>query len=184
MTKSEKLNLIVEKISQCEKCPAFKETTIKKAPGDGNPHAKIVILGEALGQAETEQGKSFVGKSGKLLSNILTACGINREDIFITNIVKCRPPGNRAPTPEESKNCRGFLDLQLKVIAPKFIVCLGTTATQNLLGVDVPITQMRGKWHEYQGIRVLPTFHPSYLLRQPAKKADVWEDFQLLLREI
>lgn len=185
MTKSEKLNLIAEKISQCQKCPELANCRTQTVPGNGNAEAHIVFCGEAPGMTEDQKGVPFCGKSGTLLTNILAACELSREkNVFITNICKCRPPGNRTPTPDESKNCRGFLDLQLKVIAPKFIVCLGSTAAQNLLGITTPITQIRGKWHEYQGIRVLPTYHPAFLLRQPKYKAEVWRDFQLLLKEI
>jgi DNA polymerase len=184
LSKQEKLDLIAEKVSNCTKCQEFQESTIHSAPGDGNPNTKIVFLGEACGQTETEQGRPFCGKAGVLLNNILNTCGIKREDVFVTNICKCRPPGNRAPTIDEANNCRGFLDLQLKVIAPKFIVCLGGTASQNLLGEMTPISQMRGKWYEYQGIKVLPVYHPAYLLRNPAKKPEMWEDMQLLLKEL
>jgi uracil-DNA glycosylase len=184
MNKKEKLQLIADKISQCQRCSELCVNRLKTVPGDGNPDTKIVLLGEGPGKDESEQGIPFCGRSGRLLTNILTACGIQREDVFIANILKCRPPNNRTPSSEEAQNCRPFLDLQLKVIVPKYIVCLGTCAAQNLLGVDTPISKMRGKWHEYKGIKVLPTFHPSYLLRNPSAKKDVWNDLQLLLSEL
>ena len=181
-TNSKKLNLIAEKIRKCTKCQECDRSN--PAPGNGNPEAKCLLLGEAQGQRELEEGKVFVGKAGQLLSNIITACGLDRDkDLFILNILKCRPPNNRTPTPEEAKNCRPFLDLQLKVISPKFIMCLGACAAQNLLGEKTPITYMRGKWYDYNGAKVLCTFHPSFLLRQPDRKKDAWEDWQMLLRE-
>jgi DNA polymerase len=184
LSKQEKLDLIAEKVSNCTKCQELTINRTQTVFGVGNPNTKIVFCGEAPGFDEDKQGEPFVGRAGKLLNSILEACGIKRSDIYILNICKCRPPGNRAPTIDEANNCRGFLDLQLKVIAPKFIVCLGGTASQNLLGEMTPISQMRGKWYEYQGIKVLPVYHPAYLLRNPAKKPEMWEDMQLLLKEL
>jgi uracil-DNA glycosylase len=181
MNKVEMLQMLDAKVKQCKKCEELVENRTQTVFGVGNPNTKIVLIGEAPGHDEDQQGEPFVGKAGKLLNAILEACGIQRSQIYICNICKCRPPGNRAPTFEESKNCRGFLDLQLKIIAPKYIVCMGGVAAQNLLGELTPISQMRGKWYEYNGIPVLPVFHPAYLLRNPAKKADMWEDLQLLL---
>ena len=155
--------------------------------GVGNPHAKIVLCGEAPGRDEDKQGEPFVGKAGKLLDSILAACGLKREDIYILNICKCRPPENRTPTLEEAKNCRAFLAVQLKVIKPKFIICVGAVAAQNLLGVEKPITQMRASNHgfyEFQGMKVLCTYHPAYLLRNPSAKKDCWDDLQILLKEL
>jgi uracil-DNA glycosylase len=183
LSKTQKLEMVAAKIKACQKCQDLL-TRLNTVPGCGNPNAKIVCLGEAPGRDEDKQGIPFVGRAGQLLTNILTAVGLNREqDVFILNILKCRPPENRTPTPDEAKNCRGFLNLQLKVIAPKYIMCLGSCAAHNLLGEETPITQMRGKWYEYNGIKVLCTFHPSYLLRQPDRKKDAWDDWQLLLND-
>ncbi|MCK9458607.1 MAG: uracil-DNA glycosylase [Proteobacteria bacterium] len=183
LTKSQKLDMIAEKIKKCQKCPDLLCRT-NTVPGCGDPDAKIVCLGEAPGKDEDQQGIPFVGKAGKLLNNMLSACGIIRESVFVLNILKCRPPANRTPTPEESKNCKNFLDLQLKVIAPQYILCLGACAAQNLLGEDTPISQMRGKWYNYNGIKVLCTFHPAYLLRQPDRKKDAWADLQMLIQDV
>lgn len=184
MTTDEKLVLLNEKVKNCSRCKELAANRTQTVFGDGNSNSKIVFLGEAPGKNEDLQGIPFVGKAGQLLTNIITACGLKRENIYICNILKCRPPGNRTPLPEESQNCRPFLDLQLKVISPKYIICLGACASQNLLRVKIPISQMRGQWFEYNGIKVLCTWHPAYLLRNPAAKKDVWDDMQLLLKEI
>lgn len=179
----EKLDLLEEKVSVCMKCPALCEGRIKTVFGTGNPNPEIVILGEGPGREEAESGLPFVGKSGKLLTNILESLGIQREDVYILNIVKCRPPNNRTPLPEEANNCRSFLDLQLQILKPKYIVCLGACAAQNLLKTTATITSLRGVLHQLETpvqAQVLATYHPSYLLRNPPAKKLVWEDLQLL----
>lgn len=179
---------IADKVSRCKKCQELVVNRIKTVPGEGNPNAKIVLIGEGPGQSEAEQGIPFVGRAGKLLNNILQACNLKREEVYILNIVKCRPPGNRTPLPEEVKNCRPFLDLQLKVIRPTYIVCLGAVAAQNLLAVTTPISVLRGEWREYRcpeyTAKVLCTYHPSYLLRNPSAKKDTWEDMKMLLKDL
>ena len=183
LTNQQKLTLIAEKVHECRRCTEFIASTINHAPGEGDPHAKIVLVGEALGKTESEQGRPFVGAAGKLLDNILTAAGVKREDIYITNTCLCRPPNNRTPTSEEAKNCRVFLNLQLGVIQPDFIICLGACASQNLLGTEERIGNLRGKWHEYKGMKVLCTWHPSYALRGgKVVKQQIWQDLQLLLK--
>jgi DNA polymerase len=192
MDKSEKLKLVAEKISCCKLCKELceyrKQNNYFTCPGQGNADAKLVFLGESSGENEAKSGLCFVGKAGELLSNILSAIGIKREDVFILNILKCRPPGNRNPLPKEAANCRPFLDLQLRVIQPDFIVCLGAIAANNLLHVSTPITYMRRQWYEHdvgnKKAKVLATYHPSYLLRNLAAKKQVWDDMQLLLKEI
>ena len=182
MDNTTKLKLIEEKIKTCNKC----QEMIKENPaaGDGFPEAKIVFIGEAEGRSESEQGKVFIGQAGKLLTSILDACEIKREDIFITNICKCRPPNNRMPLPEEASNCRPFLDLQLDVIKPKFIICLGSCATKNLLGMDAPIGTLRGQWFEYRGMKVMPSWHPSYGLRQKKAKYEIYLDVMMVVKEL
>lgn len=185
ISKKEMLKMVSEKISICEKCPELVKNRTKTVPGDGNYNSKLVFLAEAPGQSEDLRGKPFVGRAGELLTNLLKACGLDREnDIYILNILKCRPPANRTPTPEEAGNCHPFLDLQLKVINPSFIVCLGATATRYLLGVDNPIGQMRGKWYKHRDAKVLCTYHPSYGLRVSSAKHEIYKDLMLLVKEL
>lgn len=165
MTKQEKLDLLKEKVECCNKCEEPVQCRIKIVFGEGNPNTRIVFLGEAPGASESEQGRPFVGRSGQLLTTLLASVGIQREDVYILNILKCRPPENRKPKPEEAAACRPFLDMQLKIIQPEIIVCLGASAANCLLDEKIPIGQMRGKWYEYNGAKVVCTFHPSYALR-------------------
>jgi len=190
MKKSEALDLLEQKVCQCVQCPelvASRKTTVF---GEGNPSAKVMFIGEGPGEQEDKEARPFVGRAGKLLNNIIKACGWQRADVYIANIVKCRPPGNRVPTDAEAANCSGFLKLQIRVIQPKVIVCLGATATQYLLGVDSPISRLRGTWQEYNGIPVMPTFHPAYLLRfqepdyQKEAKGLVWSDMKQVIEKI
>lgn len=184
MTNSDKLQLINEKVKECDRCKELTTYRTQTVFGDGSPEARVVFLGEAPGKDEDVQGVPFVGKAGQLLNNIITACGLKREDVYICNILRCRPPNNRTPLPEETENCRPFLDLQLKVVNPEYIVCLGACAAQNLLATKTPISQMRRQWFQYGGAKVLCTFHPAYLLRNPHAKKDMWDDMQLLLKEM
>jgi DNA polymerase len=147
----------------------------------GNVQPRLVFMGEAPGADEDRQGEPFVGRAGQLLNKIIEACTLRREDVYILNTLKCRPPGNRNPAPDEAANCRGFLDRQLAVLRPEYICCLGTIAAQSLLASQETIGRMRGRFHDYQGIRVLCTYHPAYLLRNPAAKKDCWDDMQILL---
>lgn len=182
MTTQEKLDLLAEKVRECRMCPVLVENRTQTVFGDGNPEADIVLLAEGPGRHEDEQGVPFVGRAGELLNNILTACKLERDkDVYICNIVKCRPPSNRNPLEWEAKNCRCFLDFQLRLVAPKFIMCMGAVASNNLLGNTDPIGMLRGRWHEYQGTKVLCSYHPAYLLRNPAKKKDAWEDWEMLV---
>jgi DNA polymerase len=150
--------------------------------GDGNPKARLVFLGEAPGADEDRTGIPFVGRAGQLLTKIIEACRLTREEVYILNILKCRPPGNRNPLPEEAANCRPYLDRQLELIEPEFICCLGSVAAQNLLATTETIGRLRGRLHDYRGIQVACTYHPAYLLRNPAAKADTWEDMKMLMR--
>lgn len=150
--------------------------------GSGNPRARLVFVGEAPGYEEDRQGEPFVGAAGQLLTKIIQAMKLDRADVYICNIVKCRPPENRNPAPEEMAACSPFLERQLAAVGPEFICALGTIAAQRLLAVDAPISRLRGKFYTYRGTRVLPTYHPAYLLRNPERKRDVWEDVQQLMR--
>jgi uracil-DNA glycosylase family 4 len=148
--------------------------------GQGNPRAELVFVGEAPGREEDEQGLAFVGRAGQLLTKIIEAIGRKREDVYIANVIKCRPPSNRNPEPDEVAACRPFLEEQIRLIAPRVIVTLGTFAAQAILETDEPIGRMRGRWRTARGVRVMPTFHPAFLLRSPERKKDVWEDMKLV----
>jgi len=148
--------------------------------GQGDPHARLVLIGEGPGATEDEQGLPFVGKAGELLNKILEAAGLVRDQVYISNVVLCRPPGNRLPQPEEIARCRPYLERRLQLIAPAVIVALGATATAALLRPGARITKERGRWHRVGAYWVMPTYHPAALLRDPSKKKPVWEDFQLV----
>lgn len=152
--------------------------------GVGNPQARVLFLGEAPGYDEDQQGEPFVGRAGQLLNKIIEATGLRREEIYICNILRCRPPDNRTPLPEEAAHCREWLDGQLRIIDPEYIVCWGSCAAQNLLATSASIGSMRGKWYRHGRAKVLCTYHPSYLLRNPSAKKLVWEDMQVLMREL
>ena len=176
------LSAIIQEISTCEKCPLAR-TRKNTVPGEGNPRAELVFVGEAPGASEDEQGRPFVGRAGKLLTDIITkGMKMNREDVFICNVLKCRPPENRTPNPEEVMHCEPYLLQQLDVIRPKVICALGTVAAQTLLKTTAPLYKLRGIWHNYHGIPFRVTYHPAYLLRNPADKAKTWEDIQEVLR--
>lgn len=150
--------------------------------GVGNPGARVVFVGEAPGRDEDLQGEPFVGEAGQLLTKIIAAMQFKRSDVYICNILKCRPPGNRNPQPEEIGQCQPFLLRQLRALNPEAIVCLGTFAAQTLLKTKEPISRLRGRFHDYHGIPLMPTFHPAFLLRNPAMKREVWEDMQKVMR--
>jgi DNA polymerase len=180
------LTLLAQKCSQCTRCPELAATRTQTVFGVGPVGAELVFVGEAPGADEDRLGEPFVGTAGQLLNRIIAACGMRREDIFICNILRCRPPGNRQPKPEEADNCREYLDRSIELVRPKAICCWGAVAAQNLLGTKAGITKLRGRFYEYQGIPVLCTFHPAALLegRSPEKKKDVWEDMKMLLNRL
>jgi uracil-DNA glycosylase len=149
--------------------------------GVGNPDAELVFVGEGPGAEEDKQGEPFVGRAGQLLTKMIIAMGIRREDVYICNVVKCRPPENRDPEPDEIAACEPFLKKQLSSIKPKVIVGLGRYACQTLLKTTTPMSKIRGQWHEYEGVKFMPTFHPAYLLRNPPAKKEVWEDLQAVM---
>lgn len=168
-------------IASCKAC-ALSATAINHVPGEGDPHAKFVVVGEAPGATEDELGRPFVGKSGDLLTKILEAVGFKREQVFICNVLKHRPPGNRNPAPSEIVACRPFLLRQLELLEPRVILALGTFAAQTLLQSDAPIGKLRGQEHRYHGIPLVATYHPAALLRNPNWKRPAWEDVQLARR--
>jgi len=173
----EKLLSLREEAISCQRCN-LRAHAQQVVFGEGNENALLMLVGEGPGAEEDRQGKPFVGAAGELLNKILEASGISREEVYIGNVVKCRPPNNRVPTKDEVAACRSFLDRQIQLIRPKIIVCLGATAAQTLLGPEVRITKIRGIWHEREDIKIMPTFHPAALLRDPSKKRPVWEDFK------
>lgn len=170
-------------ITSCERC-SLSLTRKNTVFGMGNPGAGVLIIGEGPGQQEDEQGLPFVGKSGQLLDKILAACGFNRQEhVFIANIVKCRPPDNRDPKPEERQACIGYLMRQIELMQPKIIILLGRTALQGLIDPSLSITKLRGNWMMWNGIHVMPTYHPSALLRNPNLKKDAWSDFKMIIEK-
>ena len=168
-------------IGDCRRCKLSPHRT-HLVFGVGNPHARLVFVGEAPGRDEDVQGEPFVGRAGQLLTEIVTrGMRLRREEVYIANVIKCRPPENRNPEPDEVASCEPFLLRQLELIGPEVIVALGKFATQTLLRTKAPITQLRGRWFDYHGIKLMPTFHPAYLLRNPGDKRLVWEDIQKVM---
>jgi DNA polymerase len=168
----------------CTKCPELVRCRHSVVFGVGNARAELMFIGEAPGADEDEQGEPFVGRAGQLLTKIIQAMGYRREDVYIANVLKCRPPENRTPLPEEVANCLPYLLAQIELIKPKVIVALGATALRALLDVQLGITKMRGNWYNFRGIPIMPTFHPAYLLRNPAAKKEVWQDMQTVLAKL
>lgn len=177
------LEAIRAEIGDCKRCKLCKGRK-NIVFGVGNPDAKLMFIGEGPGADEDEQGIPFVGRAGQLLTKIIEAMNFKRDNVYIANCVKCRPPGNRNPEPDEVKACIPFLIKQTEVIAPKVIVCLGSVATQNLLGTEEKITRLRGNFTEWQNIPVMPTYHPAFLLRNPNMKKPVWEDMQKVMKAL
>jgi uracil-DNA glycosylase family 4 len=177
----QELTVLSGTVAKCVRCAALASTRRQTVFGVGPLDPDLCFIGEAPGADEDRQGEPFVGAAGQLLNRIIAACGLKREEVYICNILKCRPPGNRQPQPDEAHNCREYLDRQLELIRPRFLCALGACAAQNLLGVSTGIKRLRGTFHDYRGIPVLCTFHPAYLLRNPDAKKDVWEDMKKLL---
>jgi DNA polymerase len=170
-------------LGECTRCKLHRHRT-QIVFGVGNPKAGLIFVGEAPGADEDAQGEPFVGRAGQLLTKIIEAMGMRREDVYICNIIKCRPPNNRTPEADEIVACQPFLLEQLRAIGPKFICALGGPAAQTLLQTKEAISRLRGKFYDYHGIPLLPTFHPAFLLRNPSEKKTVWEDMKLLLRHM
>lgn len=183
--KQSALSIIQQEVAACTRCRELAETRTQTVFGVGNPNARLCFFGEAPGADEDRQGEPFVGRAGKLLNDIINkGMGLERSDVYILNVLKCRPPGNRNPNPDEAANCRGFFERQLETIGPEFICCLGSIAAQTLLETTVAVGKLRGKLHDWRGRKVVVTYHPAYLLRNPSAKKDTWEDIQLLMREM
>jgi len=177
------LESIAAEIAACQSCP-LAATRLNVVPGQGALRPDVMFVGEGPGADEDEQGLAFVGRAGQLLTKMISAMGYARDQVFIGNIVKCRPPGNRVPSPEEMAGCIPFLKRQIAVIRPKLIVCLGATAARGLVQEVLPIGKARGQWREFEGIPVMLTFHPAYLLRDPRKKGDAWADLKAVLARL
>lgn len=182
--REEKLGALAARVAQCTRCAELTATRTQTVFGVGNPKARLMFIGEAPGADEDRQGEPFVGAAGQLLNRILEACQLRRSDVYICNILRCRPPGNRTPALDEAANCREYLDLQIEIVDPDYIVCLGSVAAKNLLGLADSIGKLRGRLFNYGRAKVLCTYHPAYLLRNPAAKKDVWVDMKFLMRDL
>jgi len=176
------LEAVRSELGDCRRCKLHPYRT-RIVFGIGNPQAKLVFIGEAPGRDEDLQGEPFVGQAGQLLNKIIQAIQLRREEIYIANIIKCRPPENRNPEPDEIASCEPFLIKQLQVIRPRLICALGAFAARTLLKTEEKISSLRGNFHEYQGIPLMPTYHPAYLLRNPSRKREVWEDMKKIKKE-
>ncbi len=173
-----------EILGECRRCKLSQGRT-RIVYGVGNPDADVLFVGEGPGRDEDLQGEPFVGRAGQLLTDIITkGMKLRREDVYIANVVKCRPPQNRDPEPDEVASCEPFLIRQIELVKPRVIIALGKFAAQTLVRSAAPISRLRGQWHDYHGIRLMPTFHPAYLLRNPGDKRLVWEDIKSVLREL
>jgi DNA polymerase len=184
------LQIVREDLGDCIRCKLHK-TRNKIVFGVGDPHAELMFVGEGPGADEDAQGEPFVGRAGQLLNNMIKAMGLKREDVYIANIVKCRPPGNRQPERDESETCSPFLMRQIAAIKPKVIVALGATAAKNLLAINAPMTELRGRWYDFKpsgsdpswpGARLAVTYHPAFLLRDPRQKGEAWKDLQMVMK--
>ena len=182
----EALQRVAEEVAACPRCPELVASRTKTVPGQGSPYAKLMFIGEGPGQDEDLQGLAFVGRAGQLLSKMIESIGMTRDEVFIANIVKCRPPANRQPSPEEAANCRPFLMRQLSAIRPRIIVALGGVAAQNLLETHDGITRLRGRFYPFMGAKLMPTFHPAYLLRNytPDVRKKVYDDLLKVKAEL
>ena len=174
---TETFEQIHAEIGNCTRCPLYQERT-HVVHTEGNRKARLMFVGEAPGADEDAQARPFVGRAGQLLTKIIEAIGMKREEVLIGNVNRCRPPGNRPPMPDEVATCKPYLLREIAVVQPEVIVVLGNTATKNLLDTNVGITRLRGTFQDYKGIKVMPTFHPAYLLRDPSKKRETWEDLK------
>jgi uracil-DNA glycosylase len=180
---SPSLLAVREELGECTRCKLARGRT-KLVFGVGNPGAELMFVGEGPGADEDRQGEPFVGRAGQLLTKMIEAMGYRRADVYIANVVKCRPPENRNPEPDEIDSCEPFLRAQIAAIRPKILVALGKVAVQALLRETSPISRLRGRWFDYEGVRLMPTFHPAYLLRSPEEKKKAWEDLKLVMKEL
>jgi len=181
--KGDTLQRVTEEVAACTLCDLHTWRT-KTVPGQGAANAEIFFIGEGPGADEDRQGIAFIGRAGQLLTKMIQAMGLTRDEVFIGNIVKCRPPSNRTPHPDEMHACMPYLKRQIALIKPKVIVALGSTAAKGLLDVSTGITKLRGNWRSFEGIDLMPTFHPAYLLRNPSAKHEAWADLKAVLKRL
>ena len=179
--KASALEAVREWIGDCTRCPLAYAGRRKIVFGDGDPNARLMFVGEGPGAEEDEQGLPFVGKSGQLLNNMIGAMGLRREDVYVANVVKCRPPANRAPEWIEASTCTQFLVQQMDIVQPQYVVALGTTAAAYVLGVKQSLASLRGRFHEVRGAKLVVTYHPAFLLRDPRQKGEAWKDLQMVM---
>src|SRR5580698_7309380 len=178
------MDAIRKEIGDCTRCPLAFQGRHKIVFADGDPNARLMFVGEGPGADEDAQGLPFVGRAGQLLNNMINAMGLKREEVYIANVVKCRPPGNRTPEPEEANTCTPFLFRQIDVVRPEVLVALGATAATYLLGARQPLAGLRGRVHTFRGAKLIVTYHPAYLLRDPRQKKEAWADLQIAMREL
>ena len=178
------LRLIREDLGDCTRCRLHKQGRKQIVFGVGNPKAELMFIGEAPGADEDQQGEPFVGRAGQLLNNMIKAMGIQRQDVYIANIIKCRPPGNRTPERDECETCSPFLMRQIAAIKPKVIVALGAVAAKTLLAINAPMSELRGKWYDFRETKLAVTYHPAFLLRDPRQKKEAWKDLQMVMKEL
>ena len=181
---AELLKIIREDLGDCTRCVLHKQGRKQIVFGVGNPQAELMFVGEGPGADEDEQGEPFVGRAGQLLNKMIAAMGLRREDVYIANVVKCRPPGNRTPEREECDTCSPFLLRQIDAIGPKVVVALGAVAAKTLLGLNDSMASLRGRVYDFRGARLIVTYHPAYLLRDPRQKGEAWKDLQAAMREL
>jgi uracil-DNA glycosylase family 4 len=182
--RAQALKIIREDIGDCTRCVLHKQGRHQIVFGVGNPNAELMFIGEAPGADEDIKGEPFVGRAGQLLNNMIKAMGIQREDVYIANIIKCRPPGNRTPERDECETCSPFLMRQIAVVKPKVIVALGAVAAKTLLAINAPMMEMRGRWYDFRGTKLAVTYHPAFLLRDPRQKKEAWKDLQMVMKEL
>jgi uracil-DNA glycosylase family 4 len=178
------LRQIREDIGDCTRCVLHKQGRKQIVFGVGNPRAELMFIGEAPGADEDEKGEPFVGRAGQLLTNMIKAMGLSREEVYIANIIKCRPPGNRTPERDECETCSPFLMRQIETVAPKAVVALGAVAAKTLLAINAPMSELRGRWYDFRGTKLAVTYHPAFLLRDPRQKKETWKDLQMVMKEL
>ena len=178
------LRVIREDLGDCTRCRLHQQGRKQIVFGVGDPKAELMFIGEAPGADEDQQGEPFVGRAGQLLNNMIKAMGLRREDVYIANIIKCRPPGNRTPERDECDTCSPFLMRQIAVIRPKVIVALGAIAAKTLLAINAPMAELRGRWYDFRGTKLAVTYHPAFLLRDPRQKKEAWKDLQIVMKEL
>ncbi|HKD04101.1 MAG TPA: uracil-DNA glycosylase [Terriglobales bacterium] len=181
---AEALRLVREDLGDCTRCRLHKQGRKQIVFGVGNPRAELMFIGEAPGADEDMQGEPFVGRAGQLLNNMIKAMGLRREDVYIANIIKCRPPNNRTPERDECETCSPFLMRQIEVIHPRAIVALGAVAAKTLLAINAPMAEFRGRWYDFRGTKLAVTYHPAFLLRDPRQKKETWKDLQMVMKEL